>query len=147
MKNLVRIGTLGLLWLSCTLQAQQAQEFNGYVVHYNAMNTDMLSPQVAQQYGIRRSSSRAMLNITVLRKSDEGPDTAVRADISATAKNLTGQIRDIEFREINEGEDAIYYIGEITVRNLETFDFMVSVTPDAASEAMPIKFRQQFYTE
>lgn len=88
-----------------------------------------------------------MLNITVLRKSDEGPDTAVRADVSATAKNLTGQIRDIEFREINEGADAIYYIGEITVRNLETFDFMVSVTPETTNEPMPIKFRQQFYTE
>jgi len=147
MKTLFRIGALGLLWISCTLQAQQAQDFEDYVVHYNAISTNLLTPQVAQQYGIRRSSSRAMLNITVLEKSDEGPETAIRAQVSATARNLTGQIRDIEFREIHEAEDAIYYIGELTVRNMETFDFMVNVTPEGASEPLAVKFRQQFYTE
>lgn len=147
MKAKTLAGALGLLILSATAQAQQARDFGDYVVHYNALNTDLLSPQVAQQYGIRRSSSRAMLNVTVLEKQPGEPGNPVRAAVEGSAKNLTGQIRDIEFREIEESADAIYYIGELSVRNMETFDFTVRVTPEGADETLTVKFRQQFYTE
>ena len=55
--------------------AQQAVEFDDYTVHYNALNTSELTPQIAQAYSIQRSSSRALLNITVL-DSDQNPVTA-----------------------------------------------------------------------
>ena len=42
---------------------------------------------------------------------------------------------------------VVVHIGELRVRNLETFDFTVSVTPEGATEAMDVAFRQQFYTE
>lgn len=147
MKALLKICTSVLLCFSTTVFSQQAEEFDDYVVHYNAISTSLLTPQVAQQYGIRRSSSRAMLNITVMKKSDDDSQAAVSAEVSATARNLTGQIRDIEFREINEGDDAVYYIGEMTVRNMETFDFMVEVAPQSGEEPLSVRFRQQFYTE
>jgi hypothetical protein len=135
-----------LSW-SVAAPAQQASHFGEYTVHYNALNTELLSPQVAQQYGIRRSSSRAMLNITVLKAQADGPGEAVRAAVSGSAKNLTGQNREIEFREIHESDDAIYYIGELSVRNMETFDFRVQVRPEDTDESFTVQFRQQFYTE
>lgn len=147
MKTLICVGTLTLFCLSLHAQAQQSQVFDGYVVHYNALNSDLISPQVAKEYGIRRSASRAMLNVTVINKEERSEGTAVRAAITATAKNLTGQIREIEFREINESDEAIYYIGELSVRNLETFDFTLNVLPEGAAETLTVKFRQQFYTE
>jgi len=88
-----------------------------------------------------------MLNVTVLRKQADAANTPVHAAVAGTAKNLTGQIREIEFREIDESSDAIYYIGELSVRNMETFDFTLEVTPEASDEAYTVKFRQQFYTE
>ena len=47
--------------------AEQSQTFGDYEIHYNALTTDQLSPEVAKAYGIVRSGSRAMLNVSVLR--------------------------------------------------------------------------------
>jgi hypothetical protein len=63
------------LIMSGTVAAQQSQDFGHYVVHYNALNTNLIPPQVAQGYGIARSSSRALLNVTVLKKVLDTPGT------------------------------------------------------------------------
>lgn len=130
--------------------AQQSREFNDYVVHYNALRTDLLPPQVAQGYGIARSSNRALLNVSVMKKSanaDEA-ETPVSAKIIVHASNLTGQRRDVTLREINESAgEAVYYIGEFPVHNLETYRFKLEILPDGESEMLLVEFRQQFYTE
>ncbi len=139
-----------LLVVSNTTFAQQSREFNDYVVHYNSLRTDLLPPQVAQGYGIQRSSNRALLNITVLKKSEntDEADTPVSANIVVHAANLTGQRRDVVLREINEADgEAIYYIGELPVHNLETYRFKLEVTPQGESEELLVEFTQQFYTE
>ena len=111
------------------------------------MNSSLLSPEIAKAYGIRRSDSRALINISVLKTSGDQPALAVKAKVAAVGRNLTGQTRNVEMREIVEAEDAIYYIGELSVRNMETFDFTVLVTPQGRDQAFELKFRQQFYTE
>jgi hypothetical protein len=147
MSRLIRISAFLLLSAAGFAQAQQSRAFGDYVVHYNALSTSQLTPQVAQSYGIQRSPSRALLNITVLRYAADGGEAPVRATVEATAKNLTGQLREITMREITDVEDAVYYIGELRVHNLETFDFSVSVLPAGENEALEVKFRQQFFTE
>ena len=127
--------------------AQQAQQFGDYVVHYNALNASLITPEVAKAYGIRRSDSRALINISVLKSVNDLPGTAVKAKVSASGRNLTGQTRKVDMREINEGDGAIYYIGELSVRNMETFDFTVVVLPQGQDKPFNVKFRQQFYTE
>jgi hypothetical protein len=146
MKRLQLLAILMLLPLCQQASAQQSQDFGDYVVHYNALNTNLITPQVAQSYGIRRSSSRALLNITVLRKVMNNPGTPVQAKVTASGRNLTGQVREVEIREISD-QDAVYYIGELTVRNMETFDFTVIVAPEDSDQSLEVKFRQQFYTE
>lgn len=143
MKRLMK--TLILLTALTTLPviAQQAMEFDGYTIHYNALSSSLISPEVAKAYGIRRSDSRALINISVLKKSGD----AAKAHVTATGRNLTGQTRNVDMREINEGDGAIYYIGELSVRNMETFDFTVLVTPEGNDKPYTVKFRQQFYTE
>lgn len=136
-----------ILGLSCGAEAQQSQDFGDYVVHYNALNTNFIPPQVAQGYGIKRSSSRALLNLTVLKKVMDNPGTPVSAKVSASGTNLTGQLREIEIRELNDTEGAIYYIGEFSIHNLETYNFTVNVQPEGEAEPLLVKFRQQFYTE
>ena len=147
MKRLLNLPVLCLLFLYHNAMAQQSQDFGEYVVHYNALNTNLITPQVAQGYGIRRSSSRALLNITVLKKVMNNPGTPVHATVTASGRNLTGQFREIEIREIADSEDAVYYIGELSVRNMETFDFTVNVNPENSDQELVVKFRQQFYTE
>ena len=138
---------VAILGFSCRAEAQQSQDFGDYVVHYNALNTNFIPPQVAQGYGIRRSSSRALLNLTVLKKVMDNPGTPVSAKVSASGTNLTGQLREIEIRELKDTEGAIYYIGEFPIHNLETYNFSVNVQPEGETEPLLVKFRQQFYTE
>ena len=127
--------------------AQQSQDFGHFVVHYNALNTNLIPPQVAKGYGIKRSSSRALLNITVLKKVMDTPGTPVKAKVQASGTNLTGQRREIEIREVTDAEGAIYYIGELPVHNMETYNFTIEVDIPGEDEPAVVKFRQQFYTE
>lgn len=138
---------LGILTLPDTSEAQQAQDFGDYVVHYNALNTNLIPPQVAKGYGIHRSSSRALLNITILKKVIDNPGIPVKASVTASGTNLTGQRREIDIREIIDTEGAIYYIGELRVHNLETYNFTVEVQLEGEADPLIVKFRQQFYTE
>lgn len=133
--------------LAGTLAAQQSQDFGTYVVHYNALNTNLVPPEVAKAYGITRSPNRALLNVTVLQKVMDTPGTPVDASVTAAATNLTGQRREIVLREIREGAGAIYYIGEFPVHNLETYRFEIRVGVEGEPEPLAVRFTQQFYTE
>jgi hypothetical protein len=146
-KILSIIFVFGMFAISSGAEAQQSQDFGDYVVHYNALNTNFIPPQVAQGYGIKRSSSRALLNLTVLKKVMDNPGTPVSAKVTASGTNLTGQRRDIETRELKDSEGAIYYIGEFPIHNLETYNFKVEVDIEGEDEPLVVKFRQQFYTE
>ena len=141
------ITLLGILAFSGVSLAQQSQDFGDYVVHYNTLNTNLIPPQVAQGYGIVRSPSRALLNITVLKKVMDTPGTPVSAAVSASATNLTGQLRELEIREINDSEGAIYYVAEFPVHNLETYRFEVRVAITGEQDPLMVRFTQQFYTE
>ena len=143
MKKLIKTLALLAALTSLPAVAQQAMEFDDYTIHYNALSSSLITPEVAKAYGIRRSDSRALINISILNKSGD----ASKAHVTATGRNLTGQTRNVDMREISEGDGAIYYIGELSVRNMETFDFTVLVTPDGNEKPYTVKFRQQFYTE
>lgn len=148
MKRLLSILLLaGSLVVAVDAAAQQSQDFGDYVVHYNALNTNLIPPQVAQAYNIARSPSRALLNITVMKKVMDTPGTPVSATVSATGTNLTGQLREIPIREIKDPEGAIYYIGDFPVHHLETYRFEVQVAVEGEDEPLMVRFRQQFYTE
>ena len=138
---------LVLLSLPLSGMAQQSQDFGEYVVHYNALNTNLIPPEVAKAYSIQRSPNRALLNVTVLKKVMDTPGTPVNAEVTASGTNLTGQRRDIEIREIKDQGGAIYYIGQIPVHNIETYNFNVEVALETEDEPLVVKFRQQFYTE
>lgn len=128
-------------------QAQPAgatsADIGTHVVHFSAQTTDQLPREVAQAYQIQRSPERAMLNISVIRKSD---NAAVPADIAVRTRNLTEQLKNVELRKITE-QDAIYYIGETRVANRETLIFELSVRPEGVERRSEIRFQRQFYTD
>lgn len=133
------------LLVSGLAQAENSQDFGDYVVHFNALNTNQLPPAVTKQYGIKRSKNRGMINIAVLAKMLGTTGKPVAAKVIASAKNLTGQSRDIKLREVREGT-AIYYIGEFPVTNEETLRFTVEVTPENSKDRYTVDFKQQFFT-
>lgn len=134
------------LLASSLAQAENSQDFGEYVVHFNALSTNQLPPAVTKQYGIKRSKNRGMINIAILTKMLGTTGKPVAASVTASAKNLTGQRRDIKLREVREAT-AIYYIGEFPVTNEETFRFSVKVKPEGSPDSYTVDFKQQFFTE
>lgn len=130
-----------------TLQPNQHQlQFGDYVVHINALTTDQLPAEVAQGYQIARSKNRAMLNISLLKKSGTN-ETPVAAEVDVVVKNLSNQIKDMTAREIRESDPlAIYYIGEVPVNHEETLVFNVDIKPEGESEIILLSYRQRFFT-
>ncbi|MEJ2127568.1 MAG: DUF4426 domain-containing protein [Woeseiaceae bacterium] len=119
------------------------QEIGDHVVHFNAMTTDQLTPEIARAYNFVRSKNRAMLNVSVV---DASSKTSVAADVTVKAVNLTGQLKNVPMRKIEE-QDAIYYIGEVAVANRETLIFDISVTPDGVDKPSEVRFKRQFFTD
>ena len=138
---------LGIFAVPTSLQAQQSLELGEYVVHYNALKTTLLPAQMAQAYGIQRSDNHAMLNVTVLKKGEDGPDTPMEAKVIAGAVNLSGQRRTIDMNKISDASGAVYYIGILRVYNLEQLNFSLTVEIEGLEEPSVIEFSQKFYTE
>ena len=117
-------------------------DIGDHIVHFSAQSTDQLPPEVARTYNIVRSKNRAMLNVSIL---EEGSNTPVAADVVVKTVNLTGQLKNVTMRMIQE-QEAIYYIGETPVANQETLIFDISVRPDGVEKATDVRFKRQFYT-
>lgn len=124
--------------------AEQFKQFGDYIVHYNTINTSFLSAQVAREYNIQRSNSRAMLNIAVQKKTGAHKTTPVHAKIKVTASNLSGQLRQVAMRSVEDG-DAVYYIGELGIENKEVLNFHVEIKPEGASQTLNLEFTEQFF--
>ena len=119
-----------LLFLFCSVsialaQNDTSQVFGEYTVHYIAVNSSFISPEIAETYGIVRAPRNAFLNISVI-KNTGGTGTPVSAQISGVKANLLGQNTTLDFMEIREG-DAIYYIGQLEFSNAENLRFNLQV--------------------
>jgi hypothetical protein len=119
------------------------KDIGDHVVHFSAFTTDQLPSEVAQTYNIIRSKERAMLNVSVI--AEEG-QTSVPAAVTVNAFNLTGQLKNITMRRINE-QEAIYYVGDTAVANRETLIFDISVTPEGISKPVEVRFKREFFTD
>ena len=130
------------------ISGENMRDFGAYELHFNALSTDTLAPNVAKAYGIVRSKNRALLNVTILSTPEEIGSTPVTGTVRVQARNLTGQLKNLTMREISEGEGvdrAIYYIGEVPVADGETLIFKIEAVPSGETEAYNIEFKQQFF--
>ncbi|MCP8686241.1 DUF4426 domain-containing protein [Marinobacterium sedimentorum] len=140
-------GLLAGLALSASLaQADQFVAYGDYEVHYNAFNSTFVEPQVAQSYGLTRSKTLALINVSVLQKASDGSKTPVTAIVKGSASNLIGQSSDISFKKIEE-TGALYYIGGLPFSNEQLMRIVLDVQPDPNQPAYSIQLEQTFYAE
>lgn len=124
--------------------AEKTQKFGDTEVHYNAMPTDELQPEVAKAYRIDRSKNRALVTISVLKKNNLGVMQPVKAEVKVNAVNMSAQLFGIDVREIQEGT-AVYYLGDFRVTGPDTLKFSVTIKPQGETKARKFEFRQKFY--
>lgn len=124
--------------------AAEQSDHGPFRIHYNAFTTDTLTERTARDYGIVRSRNRALLNVSVQLREAARQGHPVTAQITAVAINLNGQLRQLEMRELTQGE-AIYYIAEMPITDRETYHYDLSIQPAGSSESIQLKFTRQFF--
>ncbi|MDH5601337.1 MAG: DUF4426 domain-containing protein [Gammaproteobacteria bacterium] len=120
--------------------AENLTKFGDYVIHHTALPTDILLPEVARAYKIKRSKDRGMINVVVQHKGK-----GVGAKVTGTGSNLSGQLKHLQFNEIKEDE-VTYYISTFRVTNKEVINFKVNVQPEGSSATHTVKLRKEFFT-
>ena len=146
-KTMTRLLTaLILLLLSPFAAAENSAQFGDYTVYYNAFTSDTLQPSMARAYNITRSKNRGLLSVSILKKSLSPLGTPVKAKVNASATNLTGQLKNIIIREVQDGA-SVYYLSEFHVSHKEVLDFVLEVQPEGETAPFTVKFRQQFFTQ
>lgn len=132
-----------LLLGAAPLRAERMLSSGAFEVHYNAIPTTQISPEVARSQGITRSAQRALVNIAV-RQNIGKVNAAVAARVEGEARNDVGQTQTLWFREVREG-DAIYYLAEPRV-DLETpIRFDIEVLPEGSERPIVLRFSDTFF--
>jgi hypothetical protein len=119
--------------------------FGHYLVHYSALSTQILNKQMAEQYSIKRSPDRGLINLSIQKVAADETATAVRATISGEATNLTGQKSPITIREIPDL--YVSYIGLFDVSAPDTYTFNLSIKPEGSDQSFTLRFNKNFVAE
>ncbi len=132
-----------LITAASLASAQNSVQSGDVTIHYSAVPSAMLTPEVARQFGVTRSANRALINVSA-RKGPSKESVAAAASIKASATNLNGQRQTINMREVRDRE-AIYYLGEARIDENDTLNFDIELTPENG-QLVRVTFRQEFFS-
>ena len=135
------LGLALLISVPLSSYAENVTKFGDYVIHHNALPTNMLLPEVARAYNIKRSKNRGMVNIVVQHKGK-----GISAKVTGTGSNLNSQLKHFEFIETKDG-DVTYYISTFRVTHKEVISFKIKVEPAGSGKSHTVKFKKEFYTQ
>jgi hypothetical protein len=141
-KNLVMFAVLSIAFATVS-NAENMKKMNGINVHYIALSSTFLTPEIAKAYGIERSRYKGLVNISVLDNTQEGKPSKT-VIINGKARNDVGQIKSLDFTEVVEG-DAVYYLAQVSYTNEETIYFDINITDKGKQHNL--KFSQKFYVD
>lgn len=145
MLRVIFVGFFSLSIFSAVVVAEE-HTVGDFTVHYNLLNSSFIDAKIATQYGLKRSGNIAMLNFSIIQKSDVPEGTPVIANVFGHGTSLAGQVKELAFKEIKEGK-AIYYIATFPIHNAERLSFDIKVQPLKSGKLIPIAFKKQVYVE
>lgn len=126
--------------------AAQFLTFDRWEIHHNAVRADFIPAEVARVHGITRSTSRGLVNIAVLQRSESNATAPSAASITLNVYNLAGQSQAVRMRPVQE-PDALYYIGEFRISGIDTWRFEAEVQPEGATRPYRVVWRQELHAE
>lgn len=135
---------LGALLLGPAVVAEQFQDQGEYRIHYNALNSTELTPEIARRFGVTRSRQEALLVLSPQRRDEQGRYRPVAAQGEGRARTLLGHVTPLKLRPVREGE-AHYLVAPFEVLDGEFVRLELSVLPAGADRPIALSFQQQFY--
>jgi hypothetical protein len=131
------------LFVMTSVSAENMKKLGSMNVHYMAIGSTFFTPEIAKAYGITRSRYNGLINISVLDNSQKG-NPAKTVSLTGQAKNNLGQFKDLDFKEVKEG-DAVYYLAQVNYSNEETIHFNIMIND--GKDKQQLKFSQKFYVD
>lgn len=141
-----RLAAIVLALCSAAAHAEQYVDDGRYRVHYAALNTTQLTPEVARQFGVERSGGRILLVLNAQQAGDGGRYASIPATASGTASTLLGHVQTLALRPVREA-DVHYVIASFETLEGEFMSVDVQVLPSGANAPIRVRFKQQFYRE
>jgi hypothetical protein len=121
--------------------AERKHSVGEYEVHYIAFNSGFLQPDIAAAAGLVRSKTQGVVNVSVLKTGKP-----VAAQVSGSVKNLLGQDYPLTFKQLKEGDEAIYYLAQFPFESRETLRFNLNVEPTGTAP-INFDFTQEFFPD
>jgi Domain of unknown function (DUF4426) len=113
-----------------------------YTMRASTLQSDSLTPAIAQRHGITVAPDRGILNVVVLKQQGDTRVT-VPTDITAISINLLGQTEPISMREVIEN-DHVSYIGSFGFQPLRNLRFVINAKPRGGIEPFALEFEDRF---
>lgn len=127
--------------------AQQYTQVDDYQIHYSAISTDFLSPEVAKAYRIQRSVGLGLVNISVLEEQEDGSTVPVSASLDGSVSEINGSNqKPLSFKTVRE-DNRIYQLATFRLRHDEPMRFELDVRYDRNAEPETVSFVERFYIE
>lgn len=126
-------------------QAQNAQMFDQYELHFSAFNSTLLQPDVAATYGITRGADKGVLTLAV-RDTAQGDIAGREMLLKGETWDLTSARRPLQFQEIRE-QNAVYYVATFESSHRAIQWFEVYFRPAGVEQTYTHKFSQKFWVE
>ena len=134
-----------------SVTAEQKEVFDGpggseYEVHYIGLASTVLDPEIAKQYKLLRSRAMGLVNISVIKVDADGTRKAVGAVVEIKMTNNLQQPQFLSSQQVVEGK-AIYYLAQLQYKEGELLTFDLTIYPEGRTEAMKLRFSQNFYND
>lgn len=118
---------------------------DGYEIFFSTFNSSLVLPEIAKPYGIVRSKSKALVNISVLKKNYEGKSVAVKAVVSGQSYDLI-LTKALDFFEVRE-QHSVYYLAQFEIEHKIPFYFTVNVLPEGEKKAIKVQFKKILWVD
>lgn len=139
--------SLCLLLVSSLASASEPKPFTAfgdYTVLHTVFNSTFLQPQVAQAYNLTRGKRHALVNVAIIKNTEEGSTNGLPAEVSGSITNLMQQQKPLQFIEIKE-QNAVYFLAPIRVDSEEVVHFRIEVKHDG--QTYPVTFSKMLYID
>ncbi|MGM0569760.1 DUF4426 domain-containing protein [Marinobacter sp.] len=145
--TLLMLLCLALAGLAAPALADDKQvRFGDYEIHYNVFPSTFLSPEVAAANNLNRSRGIGVVNIAIMKRSDDGSLNTVPGQVEGQVLNDVRQAKFLAFRRIQEG-DAVYFIAEYQYTGGELMTFQITARPSGHDREMPVRFSQALFND
>lgn len=137
---------VGLSLMTLVAHAGQLERAGKYEIHYGAVSTRFLTPDVAQAYGLQRSAGLGLVNVSVRERQDDGTTRAVNAGVSGSVGLLDDAPDALAFRTVRDN-GAVYQLATFRLQHDAPMHFALKVRTDRNAEPERVEFIQRFYIE